>query len=86
MVDSLKLHGINVEIMDPWVSIERFRDLNLKGVSDFKQAYYDAIILAVSHETFFSIPPSELVDTCKPKHIIFDLKYALDKDDSDLRM
>ena len=86
MVDSLKFLGINVEIMDPWVSIETFRDFSLKGVSDFKQAYYDGIILAVAHEAFISIPPSKLVDSCKPEHIIFDLKYAFDKDDSDIRM
>ncbi len=86
LIDILKSHKINIEVMDPWVSKLNIQKYDFKITDSLEDSHYDGIILAVAHNDFYEFSASDLKRSCKEKHIIFDLKYILDKKDSDLRM
>ena len=47
---------------------------------------YDAIIVAVVHNEFKEMGISELRSFAKPNHVIYDVKYALSRNDADGRL
>ena len=48
--------------------------------------YYDAIIIAVAHDIFKKLGVKKIKDFCKSNSIIYDLKYLLSSEDSDIRL
>ena len=52
---------------------------------ELKQGRYDAIVIAVAHDQFKNV----YTGTCfvgQRKHVLYDLKYVLDKEQSDIRL
>jgi UDP-N-acetyl-D-galactosamine dehydrogenase len=47
---------------------------------------YDAIVLAVAHDQFKSMGAEAIRAFGKPEHVLYDLKYVLPVDGSDLRL
>jgi len=47
---------------------------------------YDAIIVAVAHDQFKAMGAPALRALGKPRHVLYDLKYALSSGASDLRL
>ncbi|WP_286299202.1 hypothetical protein [Microbacterium suwonense] len=47
---------------------------------------YDAIILAVAHREFIALGATKIHAYGREEHILYDLKYGLPVDDSDLRL
>jgi UDP-N-acetyl-D-glucosamine/UDP-N-acetyl-D-galactosamine dehydrogenase len=47
---------------------------------------YDAIVLAVAHRQFREMPAEAIRALGKPRHVVYDLKYLLRADESDLRL
>ncbi|MDD1782369.1 Vi polysaccharide biosynthesis UDP-N-acetylglucosamine C-6 dehydrogenase TviB [Enterovibrio sp. ZSDZ35] len=87
IVSELKEYNVNVDIADPWCSSsEAQHEYGLTLVEDIKKNHYDAIILAVGHAEFKEIGANELHSYGKEKHVIYDLKYILDKQDVDIRL
>ncbi|MFH4180290.1 Vi polysaccharide biosynthesis UDP-N-acetylglucosamine C-6 dehydrogenase TviB, partial [Acinetobacter baumannii] len=44
------------------------------------------IIIAVAHDQFKQMSAPELVSLGKEKHVLYDLKYVLNKEQSDIRL
>ncbi|EOD79078.1 UDP-glucose dehydrogenase [Grimontia indica] len=87
IVSELKEYNVNVDIADPWCSSsEAQHEYGLTLVEDIKKNHYDAIILAVGHAEFKEIGADMLHSYGKEKHVIYDLKYILDKQDVDIRL
>jgi UDP-N-acetyl-D-galactosamine dehydrogenase len=86
LIDNLKSYKMNVDVLDPWVCKKKIKKTNFNFVDSLKENYYDGIILAVAHKDFLELSAASLKSSCKETHIIFDLKYILEKEDSDLRM
>ncbi|MES4779082.1 Vi polysaccharide biosynthesis UDP-N-acetylglucosamine C-6 dehydrogenase TviB, partial [Pseudomonas aeruginosa] len=47
---------------------------------------YDGIILAVAHSEFKNMGAENIRKLGKAEHVLYDLKYLLDEDKSDLRL
>jgi UDP-N-acetyl-D-galactosamine dehydrogenase len=47
---------------------------------------YDAIVIAVAHQQFKAMGASAIRALGKPEHVLFDLKYILSAEESDLRL
>jgi UDP-N-acetyl-D-galactosamine dehydrogenase len=47
---------------------------------------YDAVILAVAHNQFRELGAAAIRQFGKEKHVLFDLKYVLSQDESDVRL
>ncbi|MDI9760067.1 Vi polysaccharide biosynthesis UDP-N-acetylglucosamine C-6 dehydrogenase TviB [Acinetobacter baumannii] len=87
MVKALKEYDLDLDIYDPWVdSAEVEGEYGLAPIMELKQGRYDAIVIAVAHDQFKAMSSQELIALGKEKHVLYDLKYVLDKEQSDIRL
>ncbi len=87
IVSELKEYNINVDIVDPWCSSEEaLHEYGLTLCGKEKQNHYDAIIMAVSHDEFKDMGADRIRSLGKPEHVLYDLKYILDKENVDMRL
>ena len=87
IVAELKSYGIEVDIVDPWCSADAAEhEYGLNVRKNAKDSTYDGIIIAVGHQEFKDMGVNSIRKLGKVKHILFDLKYVLDKFDVDIRL
>lgn len=87
MVKALKEYDLDLDIYDPWVDdTEVQHEYGLAPIKELHQGQYDAIVLAVAHDQFKSMTIDQFKQLGKEKHVLYDLKYVLDKAHSDIRL
>jgi UDP-N-acetyl-D-galactosamine dehydrogenase len=87
IVNELKEYDVNVDVYDPWVSVEGAQhEYGITPVAAPVKGKYDAIVLAVAHREFKEIGAAGMRAFGKDEHILFDLKYVLPKGDADIRL
>ncbi len=87
IISELKEYNINVDVMDPWCSnAEAQHEYGLTLCEKEKQDHYDAIIMAVSHNEFKEMGVDKIRALGKAEHVLYDLKYVLDKESVDMRL
>lgn len=87
IVKELGEYNVAVDVYDPWVEKEEAEhEYGITPVETPQAGKYDAVILAVSHERFVKMGADEIRKLGKPAHILYDLKYVLPADASDLRL
>lgn len=87
IIAELKEYNINVDIVDPWCSnAEAQHEYGLNLCEVPQQGDYDAIIMAVGHNEFKEMGAAEIHAFGKESHVLYDLKYVLDKSDVDMRL
>lgn len=88
IINELNEYGSRIDVFDPWINTDEFKNLNTNFtyVNEPKNNKYDAIIIAVSHKQFIEMGVSSIRKLGKSKHIIFDLKYTFNEEDTDLRL
>ncbi|EOQ46925.1 TPA: Vi polysaccharide biosynthesis UDP-N-acetylglucosamine C-6 dehydrogenase TviB [Citrobacter braakii] len=87
VVKELGNYSCNVDIFDPWVDAEEVEEeYGIIPVSEIKAASYDAIIVAVGHEQFKEMGSTDIRGFGKDKHVLYDLKYILSPEQSDVRL
>ena len=86
IVRELTDYNASVDVYDPWASAEEAEhEYGLAIVERPEPGAYDAIVLAVAHDEFRELGPS-IRDFGKAEHVLYDLKYLLGPDQSDLRL
>tara|TARA_Y100001970_G_scaffold42956_1_gene53499 strand:- start:1141 stop:2421 length:1281 start_codon:yes stop_codon:yes gene_type:complete len=87
VINSLIEEGLKVECYDPWVDPSAVvAEYGVNMIDKPKDKFYDAIVLAVAHKEFVSLKEKELIRFLKKNYLIYDLKYILPKDSSDIRL
>ena len=87
VIAELQDFGINVDVFDPWVDVaEAEREYGITPIIQPENDAYDGILLAVSHQEFVDMDVSEIRKLGKDNHVLYDLKYVLPADQSDLRL
>lgn len=87
MVNALKEYDLDIDIYDPWVDhAEVEHEYGLLPIAQPKQGAYDAIILAIGHEQFKAMSIEQLRKLGKSENIIYDLKYILSAQNSNIRL
>jgi UDP-N-acetyl-D-galactosamine dehydrogenase len=86
IVEELDSYHVNVDVYDPWASSDSVKHEYGIELSTPVEGKYDAIIVAVSHSEFLTLGAEGIRKLGKENHILFDLKYVLPKDASDLRL
>lgn len=87
MVRELKKHNTKVDVYDPWVSPEEaHEEYGITPIKSPEKNNYDAIILCVAHTEFKKMGAKAIHALGKAKHIVFDVKYILPKDQVDGRL
>ncbi len=87
IVRELAEYNIQVDVFDPWVSAEdAMYEYGITPVGTPSHGAYDGIILAVAHSEFKNMGAENIRKLGKAEHVLYDLKYLLDEDKSDLRL
>lgn len=87
IVSELNEYGINVDITDPWCSVEAAsEEYGLSLTQEPDDGCYDAMILAVSHDKFKMMGADTIRKLGKENHVLYDLKYVLPKESVDMRL
>ncbi|WP_121358129.1 Vi polysaccharide biosynthesis UDP-N-acetylglucosamine C-6 dehydrogenase TviB [Pseudomonas aeruginosa] len=87
IVRELAEYNIAVDVYDPWVSVEEAQhEYGLTPISAPAEGNYDAVVLAVAHNEFKELGADKIRAFGKLESVIYDLKFILDKSDSDLRL
>lgn len=87
IIAELAEYNIAVDIYDPWVSPDEAQhEYGVEVLTEKPDQQYDAVIVAVAHEQFKVMSAEEYKALTKPSSIIYDLKYILEPQVSDLRL
>lgn len=87
IVKELQEYNVNVDIMDPWCNpLEAAREYGLEVSKTTEEGIYDSIVLAVAHDEFKAMGVKAIRKLGRVKHVLYDLKCLLAKDDVDLRL
>lgn len=87
VISELQEFNLNVDVYDPWVNKEEaIYEYAITPIDAPKENYYNAIILAVAHDEFKIMSKKGFSKFTKNTSIIYDLKYILPRDESDLRL
>lgn len=87
IVSELSQYNISVDICDPWALSEEVKsEYALDLIAEPGHQKYDAIIYAVAHDQFKVSAEEDVRKFKKPNAVIYDLKYILPQDLSDLRL
>jgi UDP-N-acetyl-D-galactosamine dehydrogenase len=76
-----------VDVYDPWVNpAEAVHEYGITPIEKPEPGAYDAIILAVAHHQFRAMGAAAIRKLGKDDHVLYDIKYVLDADQSDGRL
>lgn len=87
IVHELAEYDVHVDVYDPWIDTdEAQKEYNVQPISSPDVGQYDGVILAVAHDDFKEMGAAHIRALGKPTHVLYDLKYVLDREQSDLRL
>ncbi len=87
IVSELKEYGCQVDVYDPWVNPEEAQhEYGISPIQSVVPHTYDSMVLAVAHQQFRAMGSHAIRGLGKPAHILYDLKYLLSVEESDLRL
>ena len=87
IVNELKEYNIAVDILDPWCSSEEAQhEYGVSTMTTAEEGMYDGIVLAVGHQEFKDLGAEAIRKLGKQSHVLYDLKYVLDKSSVDMRL
>jgi UDP-N-acetyl-D-galactosamine dehydrogenase len=87
IVAELKDYNCTVDVYDPWASLEEAQhEYGINPITKVNAGTYDAIVLAVAHHQFKKMGATAIRALGKSIAVIYDLKYVLSAQESDLRL
>ncbi len=87
IVDELQSYSVDVDVWDPWVNADAVQhEYGLSPVSEPDAGVYDGIIVAVAHTEFADMGAEAIRALGKPDVMLYDIKGALARSESDLRL
>lgn len=87
IVNELEAFNMKIDVHDHWADArEVYKEYGIKLIDDLVEGVYDAIVIAVDHSDYKSWGKGEFVKLCKENHVLYDLKYCLPIDESDIRL
>jgi len=87
IINELKSYNVNIHVYDPWASApEAHEEYGIELVAAPETDAYDAIILCVAHDQFKKLGAAAIRKFGKPGHVLYDVKYVLEKTEVDGRL
>lgn len=87
IINELSEYGIVPDVFDPWVDAEEAQhEYGITPVQQVTKGDYDAVILAVAHQQFKAMGAAGIRAFGKENHVLYDLKYVLSAQESDIRL
>jgi len=83
----LEEYNVQVDVYDPWIDAqEAEHEYGIKPLAEVSHGEYDGIIVAVAHKQFRELGAAGIRAFGKPGHVLYDLKYVLSAEQSDIRL
>jgi len=87
IISELQDYGVKVDCYDPWVNpSEAEHEYGLKPIITPEVGIYDSIVMAVAHKQFADMGVNQIRALGKSLHVLYDIKYLLPANQSDLRL
>lgn len=87
IVRELAEYNIEVDVYDPWVSTsDAEHEYGITPIEQPVPSQYDGVILAVGHNQFKALGAAGIRALAKPAGVVYDLKYILPANESDIRL
>lgn len=87
VIAELEEYGVQVDVFDPWVDhAQALAEYGIAPVESPEARTYDGIVVAVAHKQFTEMGAAGLRNLGHEDSILYDLKYVLPADQSDLRL
>jgi UDP-N-acetyl-D-glucosamine/UDP-N-acetyl-D-galactosamine dehydrogenase len=87
IVTELREYNCVVDVHDPWVATaEALDEYEIELVEEPQREHYDAIVIAVAHRQFRELGAQSVRRWGKQEHVLYDLKYVFDVDQTDIRL
>ena len=83
----LYLQLSHLDLQDPWAEREEVKKIyDIYPKLKLNHNTYDAVLIAVAHNSFKNIGLSNIQDLCKKNSVIFDLKNLFNSSEVDFRL
>ena len=87
VVSELKKFNCNLDLYDPWADHQDIKKkYGILPKSKLDKNTYDVILIAVAHDNFKNMGIKAVLNLCKKKYIIYDLKYTFNSSRVNLRL
>ncbi|MFT6917137.1 MAG: UDP-N-acetyl-D-galactosamine dehydrogenase [Motiliproteus sp.] len=87
IIRELDSFNVQVDVCDPWVDPKQAQhEYGITPITEPEAGVYDGIILAVAHQQFKAMSAKEFRRLGKPGAVLYDLKYLLSAEESDIRL
>ena len=87
IIEELKDYKVQTDVFDPWANTAQAQhEYGITPLQNPEPGVYDAIVIAVAHNQFKTMGEEAIRALGKPGHVLYDLKYLLPLDGSDLRL
>ena len=87
IIEELKNYKVQTDVFDPWANTSQAQhEYGITPLQNPAPGVYDAIVIAVAHQQFKTMGAQAIRALGKPEHVLYDLKYLLPVDGSDLRL
>lgn len=87
IIRELGEYNTRVDVYDPWVDPDEAQEVyGMTLVNEPEKGAYDAMVLTVAHEQFVQLGAEGIRALGKDAHVLYDLKYLLTAEQSDLRL
>ncbi len=87
IISELRDFHLDVDVYDPWVdAVEAEEEYGETLIKQPKANDYDAIVIAVAHDQFKQLGYEGIIHFAKAKNVLYDLKYILPNEATDLRL
>ncbi len=87
LVKAFEGSNCNVDVYDPWVNKDQATaEYNIQLIDKPIKDNYDAIIIAVKHDEFKALTEDQIRSFGKVNHVLYDIKYLLQANETDGRL
>ena len=87
MINEFKTYYAHIDIFDPWVDKSEAKAIyNLDLIEQPERDYYDAVIIAVSHDQFKDMGLHGVRALGKENYVLYDIKYLFASEGVDGRL
>ncbi len=87
IINELESFNMQIDVHDHWADAsEVHHKYGIKLIDNLVDGSYDAVIIAVDHTDYKSWGETKIRRLCKENHVLYDLKYSLQRCSSDLRL
>lgn len=87
VIEEMRAYNVEVDVQDPWANPQEAQvEYGINFIEEPKQGAYEGMLLAVAHDQFRSMGAEGVRALAKVDHVLYDLKYLLSSDASDIRL